>query len=409
MPEIQELIANVNNIITVSQDKRSANSDRFNIFQVLNITTDEVRLHSKFLAELLNPKGTHDKGAVFLNRFLELTGTTGLFNPDSVTVTVEFQIGPVTPITGGRIDILIHDANSNALIIENKIYAGDQENQLLRYYNYAKTLENRGGKFRLLYLTLFEKNASEYSLGNDLKHEDYSKITYQETIVNWLEDCVLLVENTPKLAIAITHYLQLIKHLTNQDFSMKTKEEIIEAIIQNPQSLESSETIASNLHSAKKVLLRRVGNRLVEEIMKINGIYEVEISQDFGAQYQGIEIFTEDKRNSKNRPAHVRVSFLRETSCCYFEIHPGLKDGENLLKNHDKRIKYEKDLGFYFGKEKGKIMSTENYWHGEWVMEYYLFENRFADIILNPDEVVKNIMFDVKIVIENFIKVQSEF
>ena len=170
MSETTELLTRINSILASHKERSSAHSDRFNIFQVLNITSDEVRLHSKFIAELLDPKGTHEKGSIFLNRFFELTDSTGLFNTDSVTVTVEFHIGPVTPTTGGRIDILIQDHLENALIIENKIYAGDQENQLLRYFNYAKTLEKRGGAFKLLYLTLFEKNASEYSLGVDLSH-----------------------------------------------------------------------------------------------------------------------------------------------------------------------------------------------------------------------------------------------
>ncbi len=407
MSESTELLSRINSIVSSQKEKSSALSERFNIFQVLNITTDEVRLHSKFLAELLDPKGSHEKGSIFLNRFLELTGSTGLFNPDLVNVTVEYQIGPVTLTTGGRIDILIQDSNENSIIIENKIYAGDQENQLLRYFNFAKTLEKRGAQFKLLYLTLFEKNASDYSLGEDLKHEDYHKISYQETIINWLEDCSLMVDNTPKLAVAITHYLQLIKQLTHQDISMETKEEIISVIIDNSQNFSSAENVALNLLSAKKVLLKNVGVSLVEKLNESPQVKDVIISEDFGSQYQGIEIYIENAKDALNRPAHIRLSFLSNASSCYFEIHPGLQNGKAVQKNKEKWKQYVDTLNEHFGRNKGKIRNTELHWEGEWVMDYYLLENRFNDIINNKDAVVKDVMIDLKIIINHFVNVQS--
>jgi hypothetical protein len=91
MSETTELLTRINSILASHKERSSAHSDRFNIFQVLNITTDEVRLHSKFLAELLDPNGTHEKGGIFLNRFLELTGSTGLFNPEIPRLKLYFQ------------------------------------------------------------------------------------------------------------------------------------------------------------------------------------------------------------------------------------------------------------------------------------------------------------------------------
>jgi cell division protein FtsA len=49
--------------------------------------------------------------------------------------------------SGGRLDIVITDNSNNRVIIENKIFAGDQKNQLLRYYNFDK-------RSIILYLTL---------------------------------------------------------------------------------------------------------------------------------------------------------------------------------------------------------------------------------------------------------------
>lgn len=68
-------------------------------------------------------------------------------------VFVEKDTGPIKKgrdAEGGRIDILI-ETPKQLIVIENKIYASDQENQLMRYFKYCKS-QNKS--FRLLYLTL---------------------------------------------------------------------------------------------------------------------------------------------------------------------------------------------------------------------------------------------------------------
>ena len=48
------------------------NGDFFNIFSILKMETDEVKTHSAFLAELLNPKGSHDKVIFSLMNLLKI-------------------------------------------------------------------------------------------------------------------------------------------------------------------------------------------------------------------------------------------------------------------------------------------------------------------------------------------------
>ena len=127
--------------------------DLFNIFNIVGLRTEEVRLHSAFIAELLNPQGSHGASSLFLQAFLEQIGLNRgyLDYKKCSTNIVERIIGPVTKTEGGRIDIIIEDGK-HAIIIENKIYATDQPNQLLRYHNYGKKMFPNG--FCLLYLTL---------------------------------------------------------------------------------------------------------------------------------------------------------------------------------------------------------------------------------------------------------------
>lgn len=116
----------------------------YNLFSVLRGKNDEVRLHSRFLSDLLNPKGSHGLAYFPLRRFLEnvcqVDVTDGDFNFE---VKAEYQ----------NIDIFVANLSTKqAIIIENKIDAVDQDQQLLRYFLIAKRLGFKS--ITVVYLTL---------------------------------------------------------------------------------------------------------------------------------------------------------------------------------------------------------------------------------------------------------------
>ena len=66
---LPHLLSEVTKLYAESQKKekeRWESGDTFNIFNTLGLKTEEVRLHSAFLGELLNPKGSHGASDVFL-------------------------------------------------------------------------------------------------------------------------------------------------------------------------------------------------------------------------------------------------------------------------------------------------------------------------------------------------------
>ena len=110
--------------------------EQFNVFSILGVEADEVRTHSPFLANLLDPQGSHRQGAAFLELFLELeelksSGAEEYKNPET------FRVSKEASIDQGRIDILLENKEA-CIVIENKIYAGDQYRQLAKYYEAAK-------------------------------------------------------------------------------------------------------------------------------------------------------------------------------------------------------------------------------------------------------------------------------
>lgn len=90
---------------------------------------------------------------------------------------------------GRRIDILIV-FNKFEIIIENKINASDQENQLLDYYNDRYNGEK---EIFLVYLTRWKYEASEYSISKETKEKLKDKIYYLShgDIAEWIENDIL--------------------------------------------------------------------------------------------------------------------------------------------------------------------------------------------------------------------------
>ncbi len=71
MNELEVFFKQIESIENKYNELNKKNAHDFNIFTLMLKAGDEVNLHSKFIAELLNPKGTHHQGQQFLALFLE--------------------------------------------------------------------------------------------------------------------------------------------------------------------------------------------------------------------------------------------------------------------------------------------------------------------------------------------------
>lgn len=215
--KLEQLLKEISKIVLkdkVQKEEKRQRGEAFNIFSVIGVQRKEVRLHSAFLAELLNPQGSHGLGDRFLVAFLD--NTLGKQNHSietkSANVVPEYVIGPISEDgkRGGRIDILLTDKKNNAIIIENKIDASDQENQLLRYYNYAK---DKKLSYDLIYLTKEGNKASDYSTNGE--NVDYRCISYRYNIISWLEYCEQIADKYPLIRETIHQYIINLKEILN--------------------------------------------------------------------------------------------------------------------------------------------------------------------------------------------------
>ena len=272
MEKLNFLLKEVKAIREKYEELSRLNGENFNLFDILDRRTDEVKTHSAMISELLNPKGSHGLGDEFLNLFLNLLNSLVADPNNQITIQdaketsvfVEYPIGEINEnkTEGGRIDIYLTNKHFN-ICIENKIFADDQPFQLLRYQNF---LGNKTGKL-LLYLTLEEDDPSEKSTinkeqGQDLKKKtDYYCISYREHILRWLQECLKSSVSYPILRESINQYIILIKSLTNQLTSAIMVDKVRTAILSD---ISSAEIIKENFDSA----IENVANRLRDAVQK---------------------------------------------------------------------------------------------------------------------------------------------
>ena len=201
------------NLISEKKQRAIERGEYYNIFEVLNLSTDEVRLHSSFIADLLNPKGKHGLGVKPLNSFLKILGLD--FDEETLgncNVKREYVIGSISAdqTSGGNIDILL-TIGDYLIIIENKIYAGDQPRQLVRYHNFAKSRPHHS----LVYLTLGGDKPSDSSADELVYGKDYKCISYRKDITEWIEECLSMAVAKPLIRETLQQYLFIIKTLTD--------------------------------------------------------------------------------------------------------------------------------------------------------------------------------------------------
>ena len=261
------LIDEICKLIKYDKSEMSEDKSSFNIFSILRNENEEVMLHSRFIYELLNPKGTHLMNAKYLTHFLNVLKNIGQiplpdFFDDQLFETTVYR-------ERFNIDILVYLPDGYTLIIENKIDAIDQDSQLERYY---KTIVNQcrraGEKTFIVYLTLDGREPTAQSIGK-LKTDIY-QISYASEVDHWLEMCCKESVRYTNLHETILQYKQLICRLTGKfdDKEGNRMDQIADIILKSKDSLESAININNALNIAKSRVISRLFQELESEMTK---------------------------------------------------------------------------------------------------------------------------------------------
>ncbi|MBN8221734.1 MAG: PD-(D/E)XK nuclease family protein [Spirochaetes bacterium] len=337
MVEYSRSLLNKVSAVSSKYDKiAKVTGERFNIFSVLGLESQEVRTHSRFLAEMLNPQGSHGLGGMPLKHFLKVIKIHE-FPTENTQVLCEYNIGMVdaSKTRGGRIDILIQTWDKKMMIaIENKIYAGDQENQLLRYHNY---LEDQKANIGLLYLTLTGVTPSIHSTGTS-KEVRHRPISYAVEILEWLRVVQIDAVNAPAVRESIAQYINLVKKLTNQTENEKMAEEIAAVVSSNNENLDAFFL----MHDSFDAIVRHIAEKNVAIWRSIAAEKQLEIKIDMHSGiYAGI-FFENISLRNQNISIGFQFDAARLGKLCF-----GIFDGEKLQEIP--RLKLKREFERQFG------------------------------------------------------------
>lgn len=311
---IKELLTKVNSIRLRESQISKLKGENFNVFRILRIENSEVKLHTRFLFELLNPKGSHDQDELFFNEFISLLNNL-LPDPMKIKGFKIFQelknekgIGSVNYIneTGGIIDIFIQ-TDTFAIVLENKIYATTGHKQIERYHSYLKNKPH--GQVILLYLTLFKNSPVTTKL---IQGKDFFQISYEDLILGWLQTCMEKSSDFPILRETIKQYIITIKRLLGKLTNNEMEEELENLLLKN---YDAAKLVSETFNKVKAIKIEKMYQILFSNLTA--SLPSDEWDYDFGiVNLEGKwDAFVIKKKGTKND-----ISF-------YFEGSKFLKDG----------------------------------------------------------------------------------
>lgn len=267
----------------------------YNLFQTLEISGKEV-LMCRFLADLLNPEGSHGCGILFLKTFLEEVLQEKRM-PDSL-LTHTIIIKEYVIDKERRIDLVIQNVDF-FIPMEVKIYAGEQEGQCFDYFAKAKNS-------KLVYLTRFGDQPSLYSRkqrggSGILPIGQIQCISWSEDISGWLER---RLDSLPQpIEGAVIQYLDAIHRVSDGRKRMKM-EKTMDVLHESPDYFAAGLEIERVMKQAKIKLIRLLFDDFKEAMEPLTKKY-------------GLELETDAKYYSYENPKHDRFYD------CY-STYPGL-------------------------------------------------------------------------------------
>ncbi|MES2387028.1 MAG: PD-(D/E)XK nuclease family protein [Bacteroidota bacterium] len=228
--KIQSLLDQVGHIDF--QYRKTRNAKSFNIFTILRGEHEEVNLHSRFIFELLNPKGSHGCGSVFLELMLQTLGITDI-DVNNVSVHREHY----------KIDIFIKSANlKHGIVIENKLLAEDTGNQL---QNYHKNLTIQNYKnIKIFFLTIEGRPPSVQSIGELV----CMNISYKVHISQWLQKCINQTLEMPDIMEVLIQYQSLVNKITGIKMDIEEQTKIYNLLAQDDNMLTANKIVSNWKH-----------------------------------------------------------------------------------------------------------------------------------------------------------------
>jgi len=287
-PNYEAFFASLKEFKKLQNSQKQRGLNNYNLLTAVLSPSDEVRLHSRMIYSLLNPNGEHFQGTLFLEQFLKVLNIKDFdLNLGSCSVYKEYE----------NIDLYITDGIKH-IIIENKVHAGDQKNQIKRYLELIKKKNNTAGAadILVLYLTLEGQEPSVYSLGSlsidggkvikgDSEVAHYKSINYKTEIMTWLENCRHEVQNITNLNQAITAYQDVVK-MINKEYKGKAMS-LADYIKENEGAYAIALEVSKVIPEVRKSIADTYFDNVVSQLQReLGDSWMVEIKGDLAGKHR---------------------------------------------------------------------------------------------------------------------------
>lgn len=212
--EMNNFFVNMKNLSSKMNELKIKTPGTMNVAEIMNRHHLENQ-HSNIIAFLVNPSEIHNHpeyGSLFLNMLKEKG--LGIEGKEIYKVFRENSTDELR-----RMDIFI-ETDSDFIIIENKINAGDQENQIKDYVEYVKKHYEVSNNVFVCYLTKFGVEPSEKSITKEQlnilrKNNQFVSLSYSDDVLNWLNE-LKVKENEDVLKSGIIQYIDVVKEISNK-------------------------------------------------------------------------------------------------------------------------------------------------------------------------------------------------
>lgn len=286
-------------LIRLFQEQQRHTSAHHNIFHFFGVTLDE-NAHSAFLAYLLNPMQRHGQGTAFLDSWLQWLQPQCLeqLSSHGAHVVLERTAGRL-----GRIDIVTELRDGTLIAVENKVCAGEQEDQLARYGDWLHAQPGPGQRL-LVFLTPDGRKGTTAREGQAVIRMSYNDLSHV------LEQALCAVPDTAQsLHADVGQYIRLCRHLSTSlsELPMDAINMDILKLLDDPQHLQSALTLARNVE-VKTLEIRR------QFLQHVVGTLNDRLLEKFGYEDRTWRAMIEDGSESTFGIGHV-ANFSQNYRC----------------------------------------------------------------------------------------------
>ena len=352
---MEKFLYNLKLIYTKYKVIDSLKSD-FNVFDLIINPYDEVHLHSRMIYSILTERKFQKQ---FLMSFLNFIDVS---LPDDVSFSGfnNINVEKEKAIPNGRVDLFISFKIKNIsynVLIENKLLAGDQPEQMNRYKSYMNSYPNDNNY--VYYLTLDGSAPSEDSTKS---LDEIKLISYDSEIMNWIEDCIKIASREPGVREVLIQYSSLLERLTGKDVDFIL--ELKEYLLKEPENFIIANSMIPALNDAKAELQLRFWKKLEEslDVMFENfpniNYKKMNMNKDLGNLHQ---FYSKSK---------INALYKSKSGACY-GINYSL-DITKYIGDVVFRVEYNKSDGVFYGLKKFEEKKLD-----ENSEEYKIFSGKF--------------------------------